>query len=135
MTTSDPVSDMIVRIKNANSRRKPRVDLPHSRLKQGVAEALKREGYLSDVRVTADDKAAWRKTLHLYLKYDVDHRSVITDIVRISRPGRRVFRPTDRLGKVLDGLGISVLSTSSGVLSDREARRKNVGGEMICKVW
>jgi small subunit ribosomal protein S8 len=132
MPSIDPVGDMIAMIKNANTRKLRRVSLPHSRLKEGVAQALKREGYVEDVKAVTEEG---RKFLHVYLKYDVDNRQVITDIVRISRPGRRVFRPVTKFGKVLDGLGIQVLSTSKGILSDREARRQRVGGEMICKVW
>lgn len=135
MPSSDPVSDMIAMIKNGCSRRKRRIEVPHSRLKEGVAAALKREGFLEDVKVVADEKLKVRKVMHLFLKYDLDSRQVITNIVRISKPGCRVFKGVSEFGRVLDGLGIQVLSTSKGILSDREARRQKVGGEMICKVW
>jgi small subunit ribosomal protein S8 len=135
MPSSDPVGDMIAMIKNACHRRHPRVSLPHSRLKEGVAKVLRSEGYIADVKVTADEKRAYLKTLHLYLRYDDEGKPVIGEIRRVSRPGCRIFRGVDRLGKVLDGLGVSVLSTSKGILSDRQARKQRVGGELLCKVW
>jgi len=135
MASSDPVGDMIAMIKNASTRKLKRIDCPHSRLKEGVASVLKREGYVEDVKVIADDKLKWKKALHVYLKYDIDRSPILTDIKRISTPGRRVFRPVKEFQKVLDGLGISVLSTSKGILSDREARAQKVGGEMVCKAW
>ena len=135
MPSSDPVGDMICMIKNAHHRRHKRVSLPHSRMKEGVAKVLRSEGYLEDVRVTTDDTRAYLKTLHLYLKYDSDGGALITEIKRVSTPGCRIFRGVDRLGRVLDGLGISVLSTSKGILSDRQAKKQNVGGELICRVW
>jgi small subunit ribosomal protein S8 len=135
MPSSDPVGDMIAMIKNGIHRHHPRVDLVHSRVKEGVARVLRDEGYLTDVRVVADEKRTYRKTLFLYLKYDDEGASIITNIRRVSKPGCRIFRGVDRLDRVLDGLGISVLSTSRGILSDRQARRQRVGGEVICKVW
>jgi small subunit ribosomal protein S8 len=135
MPSSDPVGDMIAMIKNAKGRRHKRLSLPHSRLKEGVAKVLRSEGYLEDVKVTVDDKRAYLKTLHLFLKYDTDGVAVISEIKRVSKPGCRVFRGIDRLGRVLDGLGVSVLSTSKGILSDRQARKERVGGELICRVW
>ena len=134
-TSSDPVGDMIAMIKNAQGRRHKRLSLPHSRLKEGVAGVLKTEGYLEDLKVIPDDKRPQIKSLHLWLKYDGDGKSVITDIKRVSKPGCRIFRGVDNFGKVLDGLGISVLSTSKGVLSDRQAKKQRVGGELICRVW
>ena len=135
MPSSDPVGDMIAIIKNGYTRRKRRVEVTHSRLKEGVASVLKREGYLTDYKVVPDETMKLRKTLHVYLKYDLDGRQVLTNIRRVSTPGRRVFRPVDELGRVLDGLGIQVLSTSKGILSDREAKKQNVGGELLCRVW
>jgi small subunit ribosomal protein S8 len=135
MPSSDPVGDMIAMIKNANTRKHPKVAIPHSRLKEGVARVLKEEGYVSDFKVEKDDKLPVRKTLWVYLKYDDEGSRVMTDIVRVSKPGRRIFRPVDKLGRVLDGLGISVLSTNRGLLSDRQARKQRVGGELVCRVW
>jgi small subunit ribosomal protein S8 len=134
-TSSDPVGDMIAMIKNAQGRRHKRLACPHSRLKEGVAGVLKSEGYLEDLKVIPDDKRPQIKSLHLWLKYDGDGKAVITDIKRVSKPGCRIFRGVDNLGRVLDGLGITVLSTSKGVLSDRQAKKQRVGGELICKVW
>ena len=135
MPSSDPVGDMIAMIKNAKGRRHKRLSLPHSLLKEGVAKVLRSEGYLEDVKVTVDEKRTFLKTLHLFMKYDTDGVAVITEIKRVSKPGCRVFRGVDRLGRVLDGLGVSVLSTSKGILSDRQARKERVGGELICRVW
>ncbi len=135
MPSSDPVGDMIAMIKNANTRGLKRVETPTSRFKEGVAAVLKREGYIEDYKVVADEKVKVRRTLHVYLKYDIDRKPVLTNIVRVSKPGCRVFRPIAKFGKVVDGLGIQVVSTSKGILSDREAREKKVGGEMVCKVW
>ncbi len=135
MPSSDPVGDMIAMIKNANTRGLMRVDVPHSRFKEGVVSVLKREGYIDDFKVVADVKLQARKTLHVYLKYDIESKPVLTDIIRVSKPGCRVFRPIAKFGKVMDGLGIQVLSTSKGILSDREAKDKKVGGETVCKVW
>ena len=135
MPSSDPVGDMLAVIKNALQRRHKRVQVPHSRLKEGVAKVLKSEGYLEDVRTVQDESRAWSRALHLFLKYDAEGSSVISNVRRVSKPGCRVFRGVDRIGKVLDGLGVTVLSTSKGILSDRQARKQRVGGELICKVW
>ena len=135
MPVSDPVGDMLAMIKNAIHRRHKTMAVSHSRLKEGVTRTLVKEGYLEDVKVVPDEKRTERKTLHVYLKYDSDGSPVISAIRRVSKPGCRVFRGVDRLGKVLDGLGITVLSTSKGILSDRQARQQRVGGELICKVW
>jgi len=135
MPSSDPVGDMLAMIKNAYGRRHKRVSLPHSILKEGVAKVLRSEGYLEDVKVVDDEKKKERKSLHLYLKYDNDGSSVISEIKRVSKPGCRIFRGVDKLGRIMDGLGVHVLSTSKGILSDRQARKERVGGELICKVW
>lgn len=135
MPSSDVVGDMIAIIKNANSRKHQKTSVPHSRYKEGVASVLKAEGYITDFKVIQDEKKKERKTLWIYLKYDTEGQRVITDIVRISKPGKRVFRGMDNVGKVLDGLGISILSTNRGILSNRQAKKQKVGGELICRVW
>jgi small subunit ribosomal protein S8 len=135
MPSSDPVGDMLAMIKNAYGRRHKRISLTHSRLKEGVAKVLRTEGYLEDVKSVADEKRPERKLLHLYLKYDTVGESVISDIKRVSKPGCRIFRGVDNLARIMDGLGIQVLSTSKGIMSDRQARKERVGGELICKVW
>ena len=135
MPSSDPVGDMLAMIKNAYGRRHKRLSLPHSIMKEGVAKVLRTEGYLEDVKSIQDEKKKERKTLHLYLKYDGAGESVISEIKRVSKPGCRIFRGVDELGRIMDGLGVQVLSTSKGIMSDRQARKERVGGELVCKVW
>ena len=135
MASSDPVGDMLAVIKNGNTRRHKRVQVPHSRLKEGVAKVLQTEGYLEDVKMVAEEGRGAHKWLHPFLKYDIESIPVITNLKRMSKPGCRVFRGVDQIGKVLDGLGVTVLSTSKGIMSDRQARRQRIGGELICKVW
>ncbi len=135
MPSSDPVGDMLAMIKNAYGRRHKRLSLPHSRLKEGVAKVLRSEGYIEDVKIIQDEKRKEIKVLHLYLKYDGTGTSVISDIKRVSKPGCRIFQGVDSLKRIMDGLGIQVLSTSKGIMSDRQARKERVGGELICKVW
>ena len=135
MPSSDPVGDMLAMIKNAYGRRHKRVSLSHSILKEGVAKVLRSEGYLEDVKSVQDDKRKELRFLHLYLKYDTNGDSVISDIKRVSKPGCRIFRGVDNLARIMDGLGVQVLSTSKGIMSDRQARKDRVGGELICKVW
>ncbi len=135
MASTDPVGDMIVMVKNAYARRHRRVSVPHSRMKEGICRVLCSEGYLEDVRVETEEKRKERRHLLLYLKYDPEGAPVLTEIRRVSKPGCRIFRGIEGFGKVLDGLGISVLSTSKGILSDRQARKMRVGGELLCKAW
>ena len=129
---SDPIADMLTRIRNASSVFHDSVDVPASRLKKEVARILKEEGYIRDYKVTDDGKQG---VIRIYLKYAPPKRQVITGIKRISKPGLRVYAKRDAIPKVLGGLGVAILSTSRGVMSDREARRANVGGEVICYVW
>src|SRR3954468_15885994 len=135
MASSDPVGDMLAMIKNAYGRRHKRLSLLHSRLKEGVAKVLRSEGYIEDVKSIQDEKRKEIKTLHLYLKYDATGVSVISEIKRVSKPGCRIFQGVDSLARIMDGLGVQVLSTSKGIMSDRQARKERVGGELICKVW
>lgn len=127
---TDPVSDMLTRIRNAALARHERTLVPASKLKRSIAQILKSEGYIADVRDEGDER-----TITIVLKYGRDRTSVIDGIRRISRPGRRVYVSHDSIPRVLSGLGISILSTSRGVMSDREARRQKVGGELLCEVW
>lgn len=129
---SDPVADMLTRIRNASSVFHESVDVPASGLKVELARILKEEGYLRDYRVLEDGH---RQTIRLWLKYAPPKRQVITGIKRISRPGLRVYAKSDQVPRVLGGLGTAVLSTSKGVLTDRDARKERVGGEVICYVW
>lgn len=129
---TDPIADMLTRIRNAVRVERPHVDMPLSKVKRGLADALKREGYIWD---WAEVEAAPVNQLRIELKYGPNGERVIRQIRRISKPGRRVFSRARELRPVLDGLGISILSTSRGVLSDREARQRNLGGEVLCEIW
>ena len=130
---SDPLSDMLARIRNALKARHRTTQVPASRLKLRVAEILKKEGYISDVRQT--EGVSGRSDLTIVLKYADNRASAIDVIRRVSKPGRRVYVRHDKIPHVLSGLGVSILSTSSGVMSDGEARRRKVGGEILCEVW
>ncbi len=129
---TDPIADLLTRIRNGALARHDRVELPHSNLKERVARVLKDEGYVDDVRVSEGEG---RRVLTLVLRYSQDRQSVIDGLRRISKPGRRVYVPHDSIPRVRSGLGISILSTSRGVLTDRDARQKRVGGELLCEVW
>ncbi len=128
---TDPIADMLTRIRNAVRVERPHVDIPTSRVKIGVAEVLKREGYIWDYKEIESDPA---NQLRIELKYGPNGERVIQTIQRISKPGRRVFSKSRDLRPVLNGLGISIISTSQGVVSDREARQQNIGGEVLCEV-
>ena len=128
---TDPIADMLTRIRNAVRVERPHVDMPLSRVKRGVAEVLKREGYIWDYKELDDDPV---NQLRLELKYGPNGERVIQTIRRVSKPGRRVFSKSRDLRPVLNGLGISIISTSKGVVSDREARQQNIGGEILCEI-
>ena len=132
MSMTDPIGDMLTRIRNASAARHEKVVVPASRLKLRIAEVLRDEGYIKDF-VRHDDAA--QGAITIMLKYDADREPAISDIKRISKPGLRRYVPTDSIPRVLNGLGIAILSTSKGVLVDREARKQKVGGELICTVW
>ncbi|ACR80569.1 MULTISPECIES: 30S ribosomal protein S8 [Kosmotoga] len=132
---SDPIADMLTRIRNANAAFKESVDLPASNMKRAILEILKKEGYIEDYKYIEDGKQG---ILKVFLKYKGDRRNrqrVISGIVRVSKPGRRIYVSKDELPKVKSGMGIAVISTSKGIITDKEARKKNVGGEVICYVW
>jgi small subunit ribosomal protein S8 len=133
---TDPIADMLTRIRNASLVHLDRATMPASNLKLHIAEILKQEGFIADVRrEEADGQAGGGEKLTVVLKYGRDRASAIDGIRRVSKPGRRVYVRHDRIPRVLSGLGISILSTSRGVMSDREARRQKVGGELLCEVW
>jgi small subunit ribosomal protein S8 len=146
---TDPIADMFTRIRNANRIERPAVDMPSTRLKQRVAEVLKEEGFIIDYQVgrlaKGDQPAAVfqpepsytgpHAILRIYLKYGPEGEKVLRHIERASRPGRRLYRNHGQLRPVLDGLGIAILSTSHGVMSDRKARAQRLGGELLCTVW
>ena len=131
---TDPIADMLTRIRNGVSVERPHVEMPLSKVKRGVAEVLKREGYIWDFQ-EEEVEGQPIKSLRLDLKYGPNGERVIRKIRRVSKPGRRVYSRANELAPVLNGLGISVVSTSRGVLSDREARQRNLGGEVLCEVW
>jgi small subunit ribosomal protein S8 len=131
---TDPIADMLTRIRNAITVERPHVDIPTSKVKRGLADVLKREGYIWDWQEQEIDTEP-AKQLRLELKYGPNGEHVIQHIKRISTPGRRVYRKAKELRPVLNGLGITVISTSTGVISDREARQKNVGGEVLCEIY
>jgi len=132
MSMTDPIADMLTRLRNASSVFHESVDVPASKLKTEVARILKEEGFIRDYKIVEEGK---QPTLRIFLKYAPPKRQVITGIRRISRPGLRVYAGRDEIPRVLGGLGIAVLSTSKGVMSDRQARKAGVGGEVICYVW
>lgn len=132
MSMTDPVADLLTRIRNATRNRVAEVDVPSSSLKLAVTETLKRHGFIRDYRTIEDDRQG---VIRVFLKYGPDGEALINEIRRVSKPGRRVYRGADALGKVQDGLGISVVSTNGGVLSDHEARAKRLGGEVLCELW
>ncbi|MCC6645189.1 MAG: 30S ribosomal protein S8 [Polyangiaceae bacterium] len=131
---TDPIADMLTRIRNASLARHEKTLIPASNVKKNIAEILRLEGFVSEVREVSADTGAGR-SLEIVLKYGRDRKSAIDGIRRVSRPGRRVFVGHDAIPRVLSGLGVSILSTSRGVMSDKEARRQKVGGELICEVW
>jgi len=132
MSMTDPIADFLTRIRNALGATKRWVDIPSSNLKKRIAYVLKEEKYIEDFVFIVDDK---KESIRVFLKYDHNGKSVITGIDRISKPGLRVFVGSNDIPRVLDGLGISIVSTSKGVVSNKKARQLNVGGELICKVW
>jgi small subunit ribosomal protein S8 len=132
MSMSDPLGDMLTRIRNGQRNQMPAVNAPASRLRTNVLEVLKREGYIRDFEVS--DPNAGLLTVEIQLKYH-DGQPVIQEISRVSRPGRRVYSKIKELPRVLNGLGITILSTPRGVMSDQEARAANVGGEVLCRVF
>jgi len=129
---TDPIADMLTRIRNAALARHDRVELPHSRLKEHLAAVMKSEGYLDDVRVSEGEDP---KTLTLVMRYGRDRQSAIDGLRRVSTPGRRVYVRHDRISRVVSGMGVSILSTSRGLMTDREARKQRVGGELLCEIW
>ena len=132
MSMTDPIADLLTRIRNAVRVRHPSVDVPYSKEKAQVLEVLKREGFIADFKDEGEGKARFAR---IYLKYSRLGEPVIQEIQRESRPGRRVYRGHSELEPVLRGIGIAVISTSKGVFSDRECRKQQLGGEVLCKVW
>ncbi len=134
MTMTDPISDMLTRLRNANIAMHDTAKMPSSKLKEALARILEREGYIDGFSVT-DDAGRPGRVLEIRLKYTPERERTISGLRRISKPGLRVYTKADRLPRVLGGLGVAVLSTSSGLMTDREARQRRVGGEILCYVW
>lgn len=134
MTMTDPLADMLTRIRNANTAFHDDVVMPSSKLKEAVARILEREGYIAGFSVEEDPGRPGRR-LKIQMKYTSDRRRSISGIKRVSRPGLRVYRKAEAVPRVLGGMGISILSTNVGLLTDREARERNVGGEVLCQIW
>ena len=129
---TDPIADMLTRIRNAVRIERAHVQVPASKVKRGLAEVLKREGYIWDWNESEENKFP---VLQIELKYGPNGERVIRHIKRVSKPGRRIYNGATQLRPILNGLGISIVSTSRGVISDREARQRNLGGEVLCEVW
>ena len=132
MVMTDPIADMLTRIRNANTVRHTNLELPASKLKREVADILKREGFIRDYEYIEDNKQG---ILRIFLKYGANNEQVISGLKKISKPGLRVYVKADEVPRVLGGLGIAIISSSSGVLSDKEARQQKVGGEVLAYIW
>ena len=133
MSMTDPIADMLTRIRNAVRARHPRVDIPHSRLKEGLANILRKEGFVDAVAVVRPKEGF--PLIRVALRYSTEGEPLISGVERVSRPGRRVYCSKDEIPQVLGGLGVSVLSTSRGLMSGEECRKVGVGGEILCNVW
>jgi small subunit ribosomal protein S8 len=132
MVMTDPIADLLTRIRNANMVRHEKLEVPASKIKKEIADILKREGFVRDVEFIEDNKQGM---IRIFLKYGANNERVITGLKRISKPGLRVYAKADEVPRVLNGLGVALVSTSNGVLTDKEARAKQVGGEVLAYVW
>ena len=130
--TTDPIADMLTRVRNAIQARHPKVDVPASRLKTEIARILKEEGYISNFKLTEEEG---HKVLRIYLKYGPNNEAAISEIKRVSRPGCRVYVKRNEIPRVLGGLGVNILTTPRGVMTGRDAHKEHVGGEILCRVW
>ena len=129
---ADPIADMLTRIRNANKLRYEEVSMPTSKMKEGIAEILKNQGFITSYRLEENEG---KKTLVIVLKYSSSGERVITGLKRISKPGLRIYSEADKIPSVLKGLGIAIISTPNGLLTDHQARKQHVGGEILCYVW
>ncbi|HHW45926.1 MAG TPA: 30S ribosomal protein S8 [Clostridiales bacterium] len=132
MQVTDTIADMLTRIRNANSARHESVDIPASNVKKAIAQILKDEGYISDYKIIEDGKQG---IIRITLKYGANKSQVITGLRRVSKPGLRIYTTVEDMPKVMKGLGIAILSTSKGIMTDKQARKANVGGEVLAFVW
>jgi small subunit ribosomal protein S8 len=134
MTMTDPIADMLTRLRNANTAMHDDVTMPSSKVKEALAELLKKEGYIEDF-TTADNPDRPGQLLTVTMKYSPERARIISGIKRVSKPGLRVYTKSDSIPRVLGGLGVAVVSTSQGLMTDREARKRRMGGEILCFVW
>jgi small subunit ribosomal protein S8 len=132
VSLSDPIANMLTVIRNANRVKKDKVDIPASKLKMEIIKIFKNEGYIKNFKIIEEGK---RSYIRIYLKYTTTGQSIIHNLMRISKPGLRVYRKKHDLPRIYNGLGTSIISTSKGVLTDKKAREKNLGGEVICCIW
>ena len=132
MQITDPIADLLTRIRNANSSRHETVDVPASNMKKAIVKILADEGYIKDYQVIEDNKQG---VIRITLKYGPDKEKVISGLKRVSKPGLRIYAGADELPRVLKGLGIAIVSTSKGIMTDKEARKQNIGGEVLAFVW
>ncbi len=132
MSVTDPIANMLVMIKNANRAKKEKVDVPGSNMARAIIELLKREGFIKNYKEIKDNKQG---VLRVYLKMDKDGQSVINEMKRISKPSLRIYVDKDKIPFVLRGMGLAIISSSQGIMTDKEARKKKIGGEVICHVW
>ncbi|MBP1709096.1 MAG: ribosomal protein [Deltaproteobacteria bacterium] len=132
MSMTDPIADMLTRIRNGNKAKFEKVDIPLSKEKLEIAKILKQEGYIKNFKVLSEEK---KGTLRVYLKYDAQNRGIILGIKRVSRPGLRIYVKSKKILPVLNGFGINIVSTPQGIITDNDAKKLNVGGELICSVW
>jgi small subunit ribosomal protein S8 len=132
MVMTDPIADMLTRIRNANVARHEKIDIPASKIKKAIIELLEAEGFIKGYEEISDNAQG---TLRVYLKYSDEKERVITGLKRISKPGLRVYAKRDEIPKVLGGLGIAIISTSQGIMTDKQARQAGLGGEVLCYVW
>ncbi|SEL99768.1 SSU ribosomal protein S8P [Syntrophus gentianae] len=133
MGMTDPIADMLTRIRNANRARFKSVEVLHSKINVNIVKVLKKAGYIGGYDIKKNEKGY--DVLNVYLKYPDTKNTIINDIQRVSKPGRRIYVKYDQIPKVLNGYGVAIISTSKGVITDKEAREKNIGGEVLCKVW
>jgi small subunit ribosomal protein S8 len=133
MVLTDPIADMLTRIRNANMAEKKVVQMPHSKMKSEIARLLKSEGFIKDY--TMEKSESGKSVLNIFLKYNVDREPIIQGLRRISKPSCRKYVASDEVPRVLGGIGVALLSTSSGVMTDNEARKQKVGGEVLCYIW
>lgn len=132
MSMTDPLADMFTRIRNGSKARFEKVDVPSSQLKREVAKILKEEGFIKNFKMVTDDQR--HEMIRIFLKYDENRKGII-HLRRVSKPGRRIYSKSDSIPAVMGGLGLAILSTSKGILTDRSARKANLGGEILCHVW